>query len=164
MIVKTKKYELEKKKYVNLSMRQTMMKLWWSFLIPFAIASLTFVQGSNWWWIIGLILFVLYTLFWYIQFNGITQLPQYSMLFERYSYEINSQQIMMKKNAREGMPIQWAQIKKATKSKDAFVFVISRGQFIYLPFKIFNSQNDLKFVEAIMKRKGLLKEGAQQSS
>lgn len=159
MVVKTKKYQLETKKYVRMALGTTLKSMWWAFLIPLALGSLTWVLNStNWWWISAVILTVLFVLFWYIQYTGITQLPQYAMLFEKYQYEINSQQILMKKSAREGMPIQWNQIKSASLGKDAYTLTISRGQFIYLPHRIFNSQNDMKFFETILKRKSLIKE------
>jgi hypothetical protein len=55
------------------------------------------------------------------------------------------------------MPIKWEQIKRAWMSKDAFTFVISKVQFIHLPFRIFNAENQVKFIETILKRKGYLK-------
>ena len=49
----------------------------------------------------------LFLLFWWIQFYGVTQLEQGKALFERFSYEITGQQIVMKFNPREGMPMKW---------------------------------------------------------
>jgi len=79
------------------------------------------------------------------------------MLFERFSYEISSQQILMKINAREGMPMKWDQIKRARVGKDYFVLFLNKAQLIYLPFKIFNSDNERKFVTSVLKTKGLIK-------
>ena len=79
------------------------------------------------------------------------------MLFERFSYEISSQQILMKINAREGMPMKWDQIKRARVGKDYFVLFINKAQLIYLPFKIFNTENERKFMASILKTKGLVK-------
>ena len=73
------------------------------------------------------------------------------------AYEIDSRQILMKVNAREGMPVQWSMIKRVEMTKDAFVLYLSKAQFIHLPFRIFNSDNDKKFLEAILKRKELIK-------
>ena len=72
------------------------------------------------------------------------------------AYEIDSRQILMKINAKEGMPVQWNMIKRVVVSKDAFVLYLSKAQFIHLPFRIFNSENDKKFLEAILKRKELI--------
>src|SRR5690606_34077264 len=65
---------------------------------------------SIWWFIAAIVGLGLYMLFWWVQFYGVTQLEQGRMLFERFSYEISSQQILMKKSPREGMPLRWDQI------------------------------------------------------
>ena len=79
------------------------------------------------------------------------------MLFERLSYEISSQQIVMKLNAREGMPMKWDQIKKAEIRKDSFLLFVNKAQLIHLPFKIFNSENERKFFFFFLRNKGLVK-------
>jgi hypothetical protein len=99
----------------------------------------------------------IYLLFWWVQFYGVTQLEQGKMLFERFSYEITSQQIVMKLNAREGMPMKWDQIKSAQVGKNHFILWVNKAQIIHLPFKIFNTDNERKFVASILKTKGLLK-------
>ena len=158
MIVKTKKYQLENKTYRKLAMKNVITSWWWAFLIPIALAATTFaVPSTPWFYISAIILTVLYLLFWFIQFTGITQLDQFKVLFQKLAYEIDSRQILMKIDARQGMPITWDKIKKASKQKDGFLFVISKEQIIYLPWKVFNNQNDIKFVESLMKRKGLVK-------
>ena len=85
------------------------------------------------------------------------QLEQGKMLFEKFSYEITSQQILMKLNPREGMPLKWDQIKSASIGKDHFVLFVNKAQLIYWPFKIFNTENERKFVLSILKNKGLVK-------
>ena len=157
MIVKTKKYGLEPKTYRGLAMNKVMTDLWWVFLIPVALASLTFVFNEAWYAITAFIITLLYLLFWYIQFAGISQLEQYKMLFEKMTYEISSQQILMKINSKQGMPVKWEQIKKAKMGKDYFLLSLNRAHLVHLPFKIFTNQNDIKFVESVLKRKGLLK-------
>jgi hypothetical protein len=110
------------------------------------------------WWFIGAGLgAILYLLFWWIQFYGVTQLEQGKMLFEKFSYEISSQQIMMKINPREGMPLKWDQIKRASIGKDYFILFVNKAQLIYLPFKIFNTENEKKFLTSILRTKGFLK-------
>jgi hypothetical protein len=37
------------------------------------------------------------------------------------------------------------------------LFMMGRGQFFLFPFKIFNNENDLRFVDSILTRKELLK-------
>jgi len=158
MIVKTKNYRLEKKSYIKLAMRNILKQQWWVSLIVIAIC-LGYVWIPNIWWFIGAFIgAVLYLLFWWIQFYGVTQLEQGKMLFERLSYEINSQQVLIKLSAREGMPMKWDQIKKAHIGKDYFLLMVNKAQLIHLPFKIFNSENERKFVTSILKTKGYIKQ------
>jgi len=157
MIVKTKKYQLSTKKYIKLGMLNILRTQWWVILIALAIAAMTFVIPSNWWWIGSLIALVLYGIFWLIQFAGVPQLEQNKILFERLNYEITSQQILIKLNPKQGMPMKWENIKKVFIGKDFFLLVLSKAQFIYLPFKIFNSDNERKFMETILKRKNYIK-------
>mgnify|MGYP001800584897 CR=1 FL=1 len=157
MIVKTKKYALNKNDYVRSGMRNVLQQQWWVVLIALGISAMTFVVPSNWWWIGALIAFVLYLLFWVIQFYGVTQLEQSKMLFEKLSYEIDSRQVLIKMSSKQGMPIKWDQIKKAWKDKKQFVLVINKAQMILFPYKVFKTENEVKFVETILKRKGYLK-------
>ncbi len=157
MIVKTKKYQLSTGKYIKLGMLNILRSQWWVILIALAIAAMTFIIPSNWWWIGSLIAFVLYGLFWLIQFAGVPQLEQNKILFERLNYEITSQQILIKLNPKQGMPMKWENIKKAFIGKDFYLLILSKAQFIYLPFKIFNSENERKFMETILRRKNYIK-------
>src|SRR5688572_17808279 len=121
MIVKTKNYRLEKKTYISLAFKQIMMQQGWIAAVAAFVICLGYIWVPSIWWFIGAFVgILLYLLFWYIQFYGVTQLEQSKMLFEKFFYEINSQQILMKINAREGMPIKWDQIKKAKIGEDAF--------------------------------------------
>lgn len=160
MIVKTKNYKLDKQTYIRLALRSILMKQgWMAGLGALVICMGYFIPGaaSIWWFIGALIGLGLYLLFWWIQFYGVTQLEQGKMLFEKFSYEITSQQILMKINPREGMPMKWDQIKSAAIGKDYFVLFINKAQMIYLPFKIFNTENERKFLASILKTKGLVK-------
>ena len=157
MIVKTKKYALDKKAYVRAGMRNILRQQWWVFLIAGAISGMTFVVPSNWWWIGALIAFVLYLLFWLIQFTGVTQLEQSKMLFEKLSYEIDSRQVLIKMNTKQGMPVKWDQIKHAWMGKKQFVLVVNKAQMMLFPFTVFKSQNEVKFIETILRRKGYIK-------
>lgn len=157
MIVKTKKYKLETGTYIKIGLLNVLKEQWWVFLIYLAICAMYFVIPS-WWWIIGAtIALVLYGLFWLIQFAGIPQLEQNKVLFEKLGYEIDSRQIMVKVSSKQGMPITWDMIKRASIRKKDFVLVVSKAQLIHLPFRIFNNENQVKFVETILKRKGLAK-------
>ncbi len=158
MIVKTKKYKLETGTYIKLAMLNILKEQWWVLLIAIAIACGAFFIWS-WWWIIGAgIALTLYLLFWLIQFAGVTQLEQNKILFERLSYEINSQQVLIKVNPKQGMPLKWEMIKKAQMGKDYFLLIVSKAQLVHLPFRIFNTENEKKFVETILRRKGYIKE------
>lgn len=157
MIVKTKKYQLPKKTYIKLGLVSLLKAQWWLFFIPIAILGLNFIEHSFWFYFLAVLVPTLYLLFWLIQFAGVTQLEQGKMLFEKLSYEIDSRQVMIKLNPKQGSPIQWNMIKKAYKGSDHFLFVLSKAQFIYLPFKIFNSDNEIKFIESVLKRKGYIK-------
>lgn len=78
------------------------------------------------------------------------------------AYEIDSRQILMKLNAREGMPVQWNMLERAELTKDVFVLYTSKAQFIHLPFRIFNTENEKKFMETILKRKKLIKNATEK--
>lgn len=161
MIVKTKKYKLTTGTYIKLAMGNIVREQWWVFLIAVAIGCGAFIIWS-WWWIIGaLIALTLYFLFWLIQFAGVTQLEQNKILFERLSYEINSQQVLIKVNPKQGMPLKWDMIKKARIGKDYFLLIVSKAQMVHLPFRIFNTENEKKFMETILKRKGYVKQEQQ---
>ena len=75
----------------------------------------------------------------------------------KLAYEITSQQVLIKLNNKQGMPMKWDQIKKGSIGKDYLLLIVNKAQLIHLPFKIFNTDNERKFVESIMKRKGLIK-------
>ena len=152
----TKKYKLETSRYIKMSLIELLRKQWWYIIGPIAVACLAFIWPS-WWFISGAILIVvLYLLFWAVQFTGVTQVEQNKVMFEKLYYEIDKDQIMMKLNERQGMPVSWDMIKTAKKAEDHFLLSLSKAQFIYLPFKIFKSPNDLKMMEVYLKRKNLI--------
>lgn len=160
MTVKTKNYKLEKKTYINLALKNILIQQGWMAAVGALVICLGYlIPGAHSiWWFIGAFVGVgLYILFWWIQFYGVTQLDQGKMLFEKFAYEINSQQILMKINAREGMPLKWDQIQKAAIGKDYFVLFVNKAQMIHWPFKIFNTENERKFVASVLKTKGLVK-------
>jgi hypothetical protein len=159
MIVKTRKYQLPKNTYVKLGMMSILKKQWWFIGAPILLGSIAFFLPDYKWWFISLSItaVILYGLFWLIQFYGVTQLEQNKVMFERLSYEIDSRQVLIKLNPKQGSPIPWTMIQSAYKGKDDFVLVISKAQFIHLPFKIFNSENDIKFLESVLRRKEYIK-------
>ncbi|HEY8513733.1 MAG TPA: YcxB family protein [Cyclobacteriaceae bacterium] len=158
MIVRTKNYKLDTKTYTRIAFRNIMKKQGWiAALCALALCIPAIWIPSVWWFIGAIIAFLLYMLFWWIQFYGVTQLEQGKVLFQKYSYEISSQQILMKVSPREGMPLKWDQIKSAYIDKDAFVLFVNKAQIIHLPFRIFNTENERKFVASILRNKGYTK-------
>ena len=157
MIVRTKKYQLATGKYIGLALVGVLKQQWWVFLIYFSICSGFFIIPNAWWIIGASIALILYLLFWLVQFAGVTQLEQSKFLFNKLNYELSSQQILVKLNSKQGMPMKWDQIKRASAKKEAFLLFVSKAQLIYLPHRIFNSDNEIKFFETILKRKGYTK-------
>ena len=158
MIVKTKNYKLDKKTYIGLALKNVLKRQGWiAVSAAVLICLMSIFAPSIWWFIAAFVGLGLYILFWYIQFYGVTQLEQGKMLFVKFSYEITSQQIIMKINAREGMPLKWDQISRAEARKDDFVLFVNKAQLIHLPFKIFNTDNERKFVASILRNKGFIK-------
>ncbi|TDB58216.1 YcxB family protein [Arundinibacter roseus] len=162
--IRTKRYALDTKKYISLAMRHFIKsQLKWvllpvALILVNAIISLTGVYPNIWIYIVILIGVVGYLLFWVIQFTGITQLEQYKPMFQKYIYEIDSRQILMKLNQKEGGVMKWDMIKEVYKDKNAYVMVLSRGQFIYLPYTVFNSEHDQKLFDRILKQKEFIKD------
>lgn len=160
MIVKTKNYKLDKKLYIKLALTSVLKRQGWiAAAVAFLLCLGYAIPGAQtiWWFIGAFVGLALYILFWYIQFYGVTQLEQGKMMFEKFSYEISSQQIIMKINAREGMPIKWDQISRATAGKDDFTLYVNKAQLIHLPYRIFNTDNERKFLASILKNKGFIK-------
>lgn len=159
LAIKTKKYQLSPKTYIEIALKSVMQEFWWAWMIPAGILLLGMLYYPAFWWCLGIAitLGVLYVLFWWIQFTAVTQVEQGKMLFDKYFYEINGQQILMKLDPQKGMPITWDKIIRAVQTDAYFALFLSRGQFIYLPFTIFNSPHEIKVLETILKRRNLLK-------
>jgi len=155
MIVRTKKFQIKKGMYIKKGFLNLLKEQWWISLIFIFISSMHYIWIPSVWWIIGAtIALTLYLLFWLIQFVGLTQVEQGKYIFERLSYEISSNQILMKINSKQGMPIKWDTIKKVKIQKDCFLFKLNKVQLIIFPFNVFNSDNEIRFVKSILSRKG----------
>tara|TARA_B100000029_G_scaffold117487_1_gene110645 strand:- start:2324 stop:2797 length:474 start_codon:yes stop_codon:yes gene_type:complete len=157
MIVRTKKFQMEKGQYIRKGFYNLLLEQWWVILIYLLVCSMNFYIPSIWWIIGSSIALILYVLFWLIQFFGVTQVEQSSYMFERLSYEISSNQIMMKINNKQGMPIKWDTVKKVKIQKDCFLFKLNIVQFIIFPYKVFNNENEIRFIKSILNRKGYVK-------
>jgi YcxB-like protein len=163
MVVKTKKHELNRKFYRRVCLRNVIKAKWW---IPASIflgivalnLLLNLVYRNYWIYLFAPLGAWLYYGFWWVQFTAAPDLPQFKTWFKKYLYEITSQQILVKEreNANQAMLIKWEMIKSAEKQKDGYILFISVAQFIHLPFKIFASENDMRFLESILRRKKLL--------
>lgn len=186
MIIKTKKYALDQKTYISLAFRTWLRDNWkWGFvplglILLNVILNVTGVYPNIWIYVVVVLLTILYVLFWAIQFTGVSQSEQFKPMFNKYVYEIDSRQILMRINAKEGGILKWDQIKGVTKDKNAYILSMAnpdavstltlnpimklmarqmaKAQFIYLPFTIFTSEHDLRFMDTLLKRKGLLAE------
>lgn len=154
----TKKYQLDPNKYVWIALRNLIKKEWWYGLAPLAlIVAGIFYAPGRWWMIItGIVVVIGYLLFWMIQFYGLTQHEMSKMMFYKVTYEINGKHLMMKVDAKHGMPVNWNQFKTASKTKNGYILTISKAQFFYLPFEIFKSDNDIRFTEALLRTKKLI--------
>lgn len=163
MIVKTKRYKLENKEYISLAMKHLLRTQWYWAAVPVGIIILNVILNLTiypniWIYFLAPLAAILYLLFWLIQFTGVTQMEQNKPMFQKIGYEIDSRQILMKLNTKEGMQMKWEMIKGAYKEKEHYLLIISRAQFLHLPFYIFNSDNEMKFFESILRRKNLIKE------
>ncbi len=162
LAIKTKKFALEKNKFITLNMLQFVKKQWYWGFVPLAlilinaVLNITKVYPNYWIYVVTILGALAYIAFWAIQFTGVTQLEQYKQLFQKYRYEIDSRQILMKLNDTEGGVIKWDMIKTARKDKDAYVLDMGQYQFIYLPFTVFNNDNDKKLMERILRDKGYI--------
>lgn len=163
MIVKTKKFALNKKLYIKKAFANQMKSSWKWLLIPAAVAILGLVLHftgvyKNIWWILitAIIGGGLYVLFWYIQFYAATEMDQNKQMFEKFAYEIDSRQIMVKINAKEGGIVKWESILSAEKDNSGYFLHIGRGQFLHFGYEVFNAEHDQKLFESILKRKNLL--------
>lgn len=177
LAIRTKKNQLDKNQYAKMALVQVWKKEWWRALIPLAIFLLPAVFEFSWWWVVGaVVVTLLYVLIRSAQVMGVTQMEQGNVLFERVSYEIDQRQILLKRNDREGMALQWDMIDKVTQKNEAYFFYLKgptaeqlpkgwKGWvaktfnvpiFLHLPFRIFNSANDLKLMDSLLRRKNFI--------
>lgn len=155
LFVKTKKYQLQTQTFIRIGFATVMKRYWWAFLVPIAIIIPGFIWPAAMPWVLGgaVLATILYLLFWYIQFYGLTQLPQGKFLFDKYAYYFDNNRILLMKNEKEGAPIQWDQIKKVEKRDNAMLLWFSPVQFLHLPYTIFNTNNEIRWLETMIRRK-----------
>ncbi|RYU81050.1 hypothetical protein [Hymenobacter persicinus] len=177
MAIRTKKYQLSTDTYTRMAMAQVWKKEWWYALIPFAVGLLPAAIWPSWWWLIlALVLTLLYVLLRSAQITGVAQMEQSKALFERMNYEIDNRQILLRLNETKGMGLTWDMIGKARRDADAYLLWLQppteatqlpgfKGWlgrtftvpvFLHIPLRIFNSPNDIKLFDSMLRRKNLL--------
>ncbi len=175
--IRTKKYQLEKNMFTGIALGKVWRKDWWMALIPLVLFLLPAVFAFSWWWVVGAVLVTLiFVLLRSAQVMGVTQMEQGNPLFEKLSYEIDQRQILMKRNEREGMALSWDMIKSVDRRADSYLLWLKpptaeqlpggwKGWvartfqspiFVLLPFRIFNSPNDIKMMDSLLRRKNLV--------
>ena len=157
MIIRTKKNKLSTSRYIKTCYWEIMRSKWWILsLFVIAIGALFYTNHPNW-AIAGIVLLLLFLGFYFLQLYAVTMVPNNKLFFERVSYQISSKQIIFQLTSKQGMPIMWDQIKFVRKKKKSFILFLSVVQCIYLPYKVFNTPQEIKFLKMLLKRKKLLK-------
>ena len=177
LAIRTKKYQLDTNTYTRLAMSQVWRKEWWYALIPFAVGLLPAVFIHSWWWLgLAAVFTILYALLRSAQVTGVTQMEQSKPLFERMSFELDPKQLVLRQSDTKAMGLTWDSIARARRDPDAYLLYLKPGPapadlkpwrlwlartfdvpvFLHLPLRIFNSPNDLKLFESLLRRKNLL--------
>lgn len=181
LAIRTKKYQLDTNTYTRLAMAQVWRKEWWYALVPFAAGLLPALFVHSWWWLaLAVVLTILYALLRSAQVTGVTQMEQSKPLFERMGFELDNRQLILRQSDTKAMGLTWDTIARARRDPDAYLLYLKPGPapaglapwrlwlartfdvpvFLHLPLRIFNSPNDLKLFDALLRRKNLLPEAA----
>ncbi|RPD49392.1 hypothetical protein DNI29_00905 [Hymenobacter sediminis] len=180
LAIRTKKHQLDTDTYTKLAMARVWRREWWYALIPFVIGLLPAIIWPSWWWLAGaLLLTLLYVLFRSAQVTGVTQVEQTKPLFEKLGYEFDNKQIVLRRNEKEGMRLTWDMIGDVKREADGYLLSLRAPElpqelkgwrlwmaktfdtpiFLQVPDRIFNSPNDQKLFDAMLRRKNLLPGG-----
>lgn len=169
--VKTKKFQLTPKLFAQIGTGLVFKKWWWAFLIPVALLIPGIFYWPAFWWLFGfsILITIIYILFWFLQFYGAQYTPQGKELFARTGYEITPEHLligrpalaagssgMQRQQQQQQQGLSWSLIQKVERRADGYIFFVGRFQFLYLPVSIFNSDSDIRFMEAMLRRKNLL--------
>jgi hypothetical protein len=157
MLIKTKKYKLPESLYIKISFKNAVISKWWLFVTVMLTVTFSLIFKIIWLAITLVIGYLLYLAFLYLRFYAITKLEQNKMMFEKFIYEINSQQITIKMSTKHIMPVSWDNVQKVKINKNGVLIIINEAQLLYLPNKIFNNDSEITFIKAIASRKGLIK-------
>ena len=177
LAIRTKKTQLTTDMYTRLVMGEVWKKDWYYALIPFALGLLPALFVHSWWWLaLSVVLTVLFVLFRSAQVTGVTQMEQSKPLFERMNFEMDNKQLLLRVGPEKAMQLTWDMIGKARRNADAYLLYLKPGTppadtagwrlwlartfdvpvFLHLLLRVFNSPNDLKLFEALLRRKSLL--------
>jgi|TARA_B100000795_G_scaffold244923_1_gene209741 hypothetical protein len=158
MKVVTKKFELKKKKYILLGIKMLLKKeaIWALIPLVIIVGGYFIPRGFGWMLTLAIIGTLGYVGFRVLQMVGFTQHEMSKTFFYRVSYELDGKHLLLKVDAKNGMPIEWKNFQKIFKLNDGYLLLIARGQFIFLPFDIFKTENDKKLTEVIFNRKSLI--------
>jgi hypothetical protein len=180
LAIRTKKTQLTTDAYTRMVMGEVWKKDWVYALIPFALGLLPAIFVHSWWWIVlAVVLTILFVLFRSAQVTGVTQMEQSKPLFERMAFEMDNKQILLRVGPeKEGkaMQLTWDLIGRATRDAEAYTLYLKPGTpptgmaawrlwlartfdvpvFLHLPLRIFNSPNDVKLFDSMLRRKNLL--------
>lgn len=177
MAIRTKKHQLDTNTYTSIAMGRVWRREWWYALIPFAVGLLPAIIWHSWWWLaLSVALTLLYVLFRSAQVTGVTQVEQSKPLFEKMSYEFDNKQIVLRRSEKEGMRLTWDMIGEVKREPAGYLLLLKSPElpeevkgfkrwmartfdapiFVEVPDRIFNSGNDQKLFEAMLRRKSLL--------
>ncbi|AWM34124.1 YcxB family protein [Hymenobacter nivis] len=177
LAIVTKKTQFDTNAYTKLAMAEVWRKDWVYALVPFALGLLPAIIWHSWWWLVlSFVLTLLFVLLRSAQVTGVTQMEQSKPLFERMSFEMDPKQLLLRVSKEKAMQLTWDMIGKVRRDDDAYLLYLKPGAppadtagwrlwiartfdvpvFLHLPQRIFNSDNDRKLFEALLRRKNLL--------
>lgn len=177
LAIVTKKTQFDTNAYTRLAMADVWRKDWVYALVPFAIGLLPAIVWHSWWWLaLSAVLTLLFVLLRSAQVTGVTQMEQSKPLFERMSFEMDQKQLLLRVSKEKAMQLTWDMISKVRRDGDAYLLYLKPGAppegtapwrlwlartfdvpvFLHLPQRVFNSDNDRKLFEALLRRKNLL--------
>ncbi len=177
LAIVTKKTQFDTNAYTRLAMAEVWRKDWVYALVPFAIGLLPAIIWHSWWWLaLSAVLTLLFVLLRSAQVTGVTQMEQSKPLFERMSFEMDQKQLLLRVSKEKAMQLTWDMISKVRRDGDAYLLYLKPGAppegtapwrlwlartfdvpvFLHLPQRVFNSDNDRKLFEALLRRKNLL--------
>ena len=177
LAIVTKKSQFDTNAYTKLAMAEVWRKDWVYALVPFALGLLPAIIWHSWWWLaLSFVLTLLFVLLRSAQVTGVTQMEQSKPLFERMSFEMDQKQLLLRVSKEKAMQLTWDMIGRVRRDDDAYLLYLKPGAppadtagwrlwiartfdvpvFLHLPQRIFNSDNDRKLFEALLRRKNLL--------